>query len=81
MCISTEILENEYEKKEIEDLNGVGFDYDQEIESDSDDGFHSDTELQHTGTLNYDIDTMFEIVRKRDFNNWSLPTISVSANF
>lgn len=55
---------------------GVDFDSDQEIESDSDDEFHSDTEAQPRLMVNYDIDTMFEIVRKRDFNNWKLCTIS-----
>lgn len=73
----TAFLKNESER-EIDNLIGVGIDWDEESECDSDDEIHSEDEIERRAILklNYDIDTMYEIVCRRDFNQWNLSSIS-----
>lgn len=55
---------------------GIECDSDLELEEDESDaeGFSEDEALQRQA-ITYDIEKMDEIIRKRDFNNWSLATI------
>lgn len=55
---------------------GVECDSDEEeIEDESDVDYQSDSEATRT-VVDYDIDKMFEIITKRDFNKWSLSHIN-----
>lgn len=71
----TELLKKEIDEKEQHDYAGVHCDSDLEYEDDSDEEYFSDTEVEIRKKLKYDIDTMFEIIYKRDFNKWSLSSI------
>lgn len=55
--------------------DGLGFDSDDEMhEHGSDDEYQSDDDSQRN-VCTYDLDKMFEIVNKRDFNKWKMNTI------
>lgn len=70
-----ELLRKEIKAKEVDDFIGIGYDSDQEIATDSDDEYHSSDEIQERKRIKYDLDTMYDIIRKRDFNKWKLSTI------
>lgn len=54
---------------------GVECDSDEElIEDESDSEYFSEPE-ERRSVVDYDIEKMFEIVKKRDFNKWSMRTI------
>lgn len=54
---------------------GVECDSDEELNQDeSDEEYEGDNEAQQK-PIDYDLDKMFEIIKKRDFNKWSLSTI------
>lgn len=55
----------------------IGLEYDsdeEEVDDDeSDVDYHSESEASRI--IDYDIEKMFEIINKRDFNKWSIPYI------
>lgn len=70
------LLRKEIDKVEMSQYFGVDYDSDQELnkeETESD--YNSADERDIRNVITYDIDKMFEIVKKRDFNKWSIPTI------
>lgn len=73
-CIG--LLRKEVDKLQTAQYFGVECDSDLEVEEDESDaeGF-SDDEMTRHQTLDYDLEKMFEIVKKRDFNHWSMQTI------
>lgn len=53
---------------------GISRDSDaEELSSDEEEYFSEDEQRRHP--LDYDIDTMWEIIQARDFKNWSLGSI------
>lgn len=68
-------MQKEIDKQETSYHIGTGFDSDQEIIEDSEDEYNSADEADMRRSLPYDLDTMFEIIKKRDFHKWSLATI------
>lgn len=53
-------------------MAGLHPDSEAELESDSDDEYSGVCEALHPQPLDYDIDTMYEIISKRDDHGWSL---------
>lgn len=73
-CIG--LLRKEVDKLQTAQYFGTECDSDAEIEEDESDAeYFSDDEATRHQSIDYDLDKMFEIVKKRDFNHWSLPTI------
>lgn len=73
-CIG--LLRKEVDKVQWAQYVGVECDSDDEIEEDESDAeYFSEDEVTQRNTVDYDLDKMFEIVKKRDFNNWSISTI------
>lgn len=72
------MLHKEIERKELEDYIGVTQDSDLEYDSHCSSGedCFSEDEVRRKKEVKYDIDTMFEIIQKRDFRKWSLSTIN-----
>lgn len=63
------------DKLEMSQYDGIECDSDEEIqEEESDAEYYSDDESIRK-RVDYDLDKMFEIVKKRDFNKWSMSTI------
>lgn len=54
---------------------GTECDSDDEIEEDESDAEYFSDDQVLRKTIDYDLEKMFEIIKKRDFNNWSLGTI------
>lgn len=56
---------------------GIGYDSDQEYDSHSDSSveYFSESEIEQRRPILYDIDTMYKIIRLRDFHGWNLSTI------
>lgn len=74
MCIG--LLRKEVDKIETAQYFGTECDSDLELEEDESDAeCFSDDEVTRHQTINYDLEKMFEIVKKRDFNKWSMQTI------
>lgn len=70
------MLQKEIDKVQMSEFIGVECDSDEEeIEDESDVDYQSDSEATRT-VVDYDIDKMFEIITKRDFNKWSLSYIN-----
>lgn len=55
---------------------GIEHDSDEELQENETDGeeYESDDQTLRQ-TIDYDLDKMFEIINKRDFNKWSMSTI------
>lgn len=70
------MLRKEIDKVQMSEFIGVECDSDEEeIEDESDVDYQSDSEATRT-VVDYDIDKMFELKTKRDFNKWSLSYIN-----
>lgn len=54
---------------------GLECDSDEDIIEDESDAEYFSDDSDTRKTVDYDLDKMFEIVKKRDFNKWSLSTI------
>lgn len=63
------------DKVETSQYFGTECDSDDEIEEDESDAEYFSDDQVIRKTIDYDLDKMFEIVKKRDFHNWSLNTI------
>lgn len=81
-----DMLHKETEKSEEANYTEVEINFDQENIDDSDDEAYSEDEATDRKSITYDIEKMFEIIHKRDYNKWSLshihnryPQISSSA--
>lgn len=70
-----ELIRKEVDEKENTDYIGIDYDSDIEPIEQSDDEYQSDSEVEVRKPLTYDIDTMFDIIYKRDYRQWSLSTI------
>lgn len=69
------MLRKEIDKVEMSLYNGLECDSDEETKEDeADDEYFSDTEVTRK-VIDYDLDKMFEIITKRDFNKWGMGTI------
>lgn len=68
------MLRNEIDKVQISQYVGIECDSDEELNEDTDEESYSDDETLRK-VIDYDLDKMFEIVKKRDFNNWAMGTI------
>lgn len=65
------------DKVEKSQYFGIECNSDNEInEDESDAEYFSDEGDGSRGVIDYDLDKMFDIVKKRDFHHWSLKTIS-----
>lgn len=70
------LLRKEHDKIEMSQYIGLECDSDVDIDEDeSDPEYSSDDGGVYGKSLDYDLDKMFEIVSKRDFNKWSMGTI------
>lgn len=69
-----ELLVKEVDKVQMSQYFGIECDSDDEIKEDSDEEYYSDDEAVRK-VIDYNLDTMFEIVNKRDFHHWKLETI------
>lgn len=68
------MLRKEVDKVEMSQYDGIEYDSDDEFREESDDEYQSDEDIErHICT--YDIEKMFEIITKRDFNKWRLATL------
>lgn len=68
------MLRKEVDKLEIAQYIGIECDSDEEMnEDESDAEYFSDDEARKT--IDYDLEKMFEIIKKKDFSNWSYSTI------
>lgn len=54
---------------------GTECDSDDEIEEDESDAEYFSDDQVVRKTIDYSLEKMFEIIKKRDFNNWSMGTI------
>lgn len=68
-------MQQEIDKNDYEDFIGVSFDHEQEI-YESDEEYYSESEVGERKMPKYDLDTMYDIIQRRDFNKWSLSTIT-----
>lgn len=70
------LLRKEVDKLEMSQYSGLECDSDEEIleDDDSDPEYVSDDEVVRK-QIDYDLDKMFDIVKKRDFNKWKMSTI------
>lgn len=69
------MLRKEVDEVEMSQYFGIECDSDEEgHEDESDAEYFSDDEI-HRKSVDYDLERMFEIICKRDFNNWSMATI------
>lgn len=75
--MSIVLLRKEVDKMEWAQYVGVECDSDLELKEDESDAeyFSDDPSDFLRQPITYDLEKMFEIVKKRDFNKWSLPTI------
>lgn len=74
--ICTGLVRKEIEGREKEDFVTLGIDSDHELDSsDDEDAYHSESEANYRKTVDYDLDKMFEIIRRRDSNKWSINTL------
>lgn len=69
------LLRKEVDKVEMAQYFGVECDSDEEINEDESDCEYFSDPGDQRHSVDYDIEKMFEIVKKRDFNKWSLKTI------
>lgn len=68
------MLRREVDKLEMAQYIGIECDSDEEMnEDESDTEYFSDNEARKT--IDYDLEKMFEIIKKRDFCNWAMKTI------
>lgn len=75
MSQKLDLLRKEVDKVQMSQYFGVECDSDDEIEEDESDAeYFSDDQIVRK-SIDYDLEKMFEIVKKRDFNNWSMETI------
>lgn len=71
-----DLLRKEVDRREMSQHDGLGFDSDYEFaDNESDDEYQSADENISREVCTYDIEKMFEIVNKRDFNKWKMNTI------
>lgn len=70
-----ELLRNEIDKVQITRYFGIECDSDEELNEEESDGEYFSDDEPVKSTIHYDLDTMFEIVKKRDFNKWSIRSI------
>lgn len=76
-CILKGLLRKEIDKIEASQYFGIECDSDEEMnEDESDVEYFSEDETSPRKAIDYDLDKMFEIVKKRDFNKWSMQTIN-----
>lgn len=69
------LLRKEVDKVQMSQYFGLECDSDDEMpEVESDAEYFSDDEVVRQA-IDYDIEKMFEIVKKRDFDKWSMSTI------
>lgn len=69
------LLRKEIDKVEMSHYFGIECDSDDEVEEDESDAEYFSDDQVLRKTIDYDLEKMFEIIKKRDFNNWSLRTI------
>lgn len=69
------LLSHEIQKSEMHDYLNLQLDSDGEMDPDSDPDYQSADEATQRKPLDYDIDAMFEVIKKRDDHHWSLAHI------
>lgn len=69
------LLRKEVDKVQMSQYVGLECDSDEEINEDESNTEYFSDDGATRKTVDYDLDKMFEIVKKRDFNKWSLSTI------
>lgn len=70
------LLRREIDEVEMSQYFGLDYDSDEEWEGGDDDKEYSSADESTSGhAVTYNIEKMFEIIQKRDFNEWSLPNI------
>lgn len=69
-----ELLRKEIDNIQMSQYFGLECDSDEELQDESDEEYYSEDESLRK-TVDYDIDKMFEIIKCRDFNKWSLSHI------
>lgn len=70
------MLRKEVDRVEMSQYFGLECDSDNEIEEDESDAeYFSDDEVIRR-PIDYDLEKMFEIIKRRDFHNWSMETIN-----
>jgi len=69
------LLRKEVDRVEMFQYFGIECDSDDEIEEDESDAEYFSDDQVVRRAVNYDLEKMFEIIKKRDFNNWSMDTI------
>lgn len=68
------MLRKEIDKVQMSQYVGIECNSDEEIYEEADEESYSDDEAFRK-VIDYDLDKMFEIVKKRDFSKWSMRTI------
>lgn len=72
------MLRKEVDKLEMSQYYGLNCDSDEEMnEDESDAEYFPDDDDYARKVIDYDIEKMFEIVKKRDFSHWSMRTIHI----
>lgn len=69
------LLRMEVDKREMSVVYGIECDSDEEVLEDESDAEYFSDEGEQREVIQYDLETMFEIVKKRDFHKWSLESI------
>lgn len=73
--ISTDLLRKEVDKVQMSQYLGIECVSDEDTEDDASDvDYFSDAETTRK-VVDYDLDKMFEIIKKRDFSKWSISHI------
>lgn len=73
--IQTDLLRKEVDKVQMSQYVGIECDSDEDVEDDASDVDYVSDDDSTRKVVDYDLDKMFEIIKKRDFNKWSLPHI------
>lgn len=70
-------MRKEIEERQREEFVALGIDSDHELDSsDEESTCYSESEAPASPSdLNYSLDQMFDIIKRRDFNQWSSDTI------
>lgn len=70
-----ELLRKEMDKVQMSQHNGIECDSDGEITGEESDQVYFSDDESVRKVVDYDLDQMFEIVKMRDFNKWSIRAI------
>lgn len=74
------MLRKEIDRVETFQYFGTECDSDVEIEEDESDAEYFSDDQVVRRPVDYSLDKMFEIIKKRDFHNWLMPTIHHAYN-